>query len=517
MKKYALLLLAVLCIPCACIDDKGNYSYKSIDETVGIRIASGIEEEYSAVTAQKLTITPVIEGIENEDDWEYRWYVYPKTMGASDHIADTLSYEKNLDYTVSLKSGDYYMYYRIARKSTGVALYHPIDLKVASIYNNMWVVTKDDGTNTDIDVVLEDGTILPNVLAATNNGDTPVGTAIRSGYCDRYRMVVANPDGTSTNLSNLNILPVVTTRDVKIYDINSMKLLRNYEDLFYQPVPPTPELSWSASYRNGYSLIIGGRLYALGGSNESTVGKFSEKAGDYVIGKGIVPYMRIGSSMFVFFDEKGKSLMRLGNFDEQAFLFNETEDAPKTSTNMGCDLMHLEEQWVFPNKAGGLGLFRDQQTRKVYSAELDPQLLQGPNNPIETFEEVPADRIINRATHFANNMDVATIYFVHPDRGNELWSYDLGTQNEKLQVALGEGEQISYIKHVVSVLSSVSPTERVYMRVMVILTNNGGNWKLHLYDFLGETPDLNSESFKVHTGVGSAKHAFYKNPSTVAM
>lgn len=513
MKKYILGLLSCYLLGMvACIDDKGNYDYLPV-EAFDVQIKSGIEEEYVRDAMQKLEIVPEFGQQVDESVYEFCWYVYVQTNPSG---ADTISRERNLDYVVTLGSGDYKLTYQMKNKRTGICVYKQIKLKVASIYNDVWVVAKDNGSETDLDVVTSDGRVLPDVLAMVNEGQHPYGTAIKAGYIRGYNYSFSDAEGNIVNKRNVNALLMMTSEEVEIYDIDNMGLIKDYTDCFFGPLPEGKPL-WCCAYNSGYALIINNRIHVFNFSGGFT-GKFSEKAGLYKCGRGVIPPGH-STRTFVFFDENTQSFLRLAGTDEQVSDITERSEAARPCKNMGCKVVYMEDQFVFPNKPTGLALFQDPVEGKYYSAELSAEELGAGVNPLKTFAEVAADCKVGQAKVFAANQYVPTLYFGHPDVKNELWSYDFTTRKEKKQLDFPVGEEIVYAKHVVVITKSISATEREYMSAMAVLTQTAGRWKLYVLDFVGETQDIDetSKSTNPPSGEGNGRYVMFKNSNSMSI
>lgn len=512
MKKYILGLLCCFLLGItACIDDKGNYDYLPV-EAFDVQVKSGIEEEYIRDAMQKLEIIPEFGQPIDESEYEFCWYVYATPNPSK---ADTISWERNLSYVVTLGSGDYKLTYQVRNKRNGICTYKQVKLKVASIYNDVWVVAKDNGSETDLDVVTADGRVLPDVLAMVNEGQNLRGTAIKAGYINSYNYSYTDGEGNVVNKRYVSGLVMMTSEEVKIYDMDNMGQIKDYADCFFGPVPGGKPV-WCCAYNSGYAMIINNRIYVFNMSGGFT-GKFSEKAGLYKCGRAVVP-PGFSSNTFVFFDENTQSFLRLAGSDERVTDVAERSEAARPCNNMGCDVGYIEDQFVFPNKPTGLALFRDEAEGKYYSAELSADELSAGVNPLKTFAEVAADCKVGRAKVFAANQYVPTMYFGHPELKNELWSYDFTTRKEKKQLSLPAGEEIVYAKHVVAITKTVSPTEREYMSAMAVLTNTAGRWKLYILDFVGETQDIDetSKSANPPSGEGNGRYVMFKNSRSMS-
>lgn len=112
------LLMSALCCS-ACYDDKGNYTYHNIDEIT----ISGLEESYTVLVGEPITIKPQIESTlpGDEADYSYEWVWVGGTYQKKYNNAYVWSKEKEWDeFAIGLPSGTYKFYYRVKDERTGV-------------------------------------------------------------------------------------------------------------------------------------------------------------------------------------------------------------------------------------------------------------------------------------------------------------------------------------------------------------------------------------------------------------
>ena len=94
MKKLKYIGILFLLILFSCVDDESRYGDIDIDE---IKI-EGIKDYQEIEVGGKLTIAPVVTTKFGEkSDLSYVWYKYNEEQS----VADTLSFEKNLDVVIS--------------------------------------------------------------------------------------------------------------------------------------------------------------------------------------------------------------------------------------------------------------------------------------------------------------------------------------------------------------------------------------------------------------------------------
>ena len=151
----------------SCYDDKGNYSYRAINEITVKHDFFGdtMLRMYSFVDT--LRVFPAISPRVNHDpdNYEYEW----GAVGGDPTIGGqyTLGKEKDLVYPITLPSQSYSVYFKIQDKSTGITTISSLSLQLSTLFSRGWLVLGegDDG-RTQLDMVStggEDTTLLKNI------------------------------------------------------------------------------------------------------------------------------------------------------------------------------------------------------------------------------------------------------------------------------------------------------------------------------------------------------------------
>ena len=114
----------------SCYDDKANYSYRAINDTV-LRMYSFVDT---------LRVFPEISTTVNHDpdNYEYEWVA----VGGDPTIGGqyTLGKEKDLVYPITLPSQSYSVYFKIQDKSTGLTTISSLSLQLSTLFSRGWLV-----------------------------------------------------------------------------------------------------------------------------------------------------------------------------------------------------------------------------------------------------------------------------------------------------------------------------------------------------------------------------------------
>jgi hypothetical protein len=117
MKKLILLPWALALIALSCNEDKGSYDYKEINEVQ----FSGIAAEYTIPYLDTLRITPEITSTLAESEvgrYEYIWELGRPRYTSQPPVV--IGHERELNYYVDIKPGDYTLFMGVIDKQTGV-------------------------------------------------------------------------------------------------------------------------------------------------------------------------------------------------------------------------------------------------------------------------------------------------------------------------------------------------------------------------------------------------------------
>ena len=162
-----LSLLFFLLFLLGCVDDDSRYGDIEIDEIT----IEGIEEYREIEFGGRLTITPTVKTKFGEkSDLSYVWYKYNQKQV----VADTLSFEKNLDVTIAdaLPGDEITLSFKVIDNRTGVYQLHNSKFKTVGVYaGGTLMLCRNDG-QYDLSMLKKDGvTFYENIYSLANNGE----------------------------------------------------------------------------------------------------------------------------------------------------------------------------------------------------------------------------------------------------------------------------------------------------------------------------------------------------------
>lgn len=144
---YITILLTAIGLFATCDNDLGNYNYKTLDQ---LHI-SGIDSTLTALSLDNLNLSPTITGTTfNSADYTYQWIVISDD---EDKTVTELSDSMNLNYKVTLPSGNYYLYFKATNKQTGVFQQQKYKLTVFNATSKGWILLCSDNGRTQLDML----------------------------------------------------------------------------------------------------------------------------------------------------------------------------------------------------------------------------------------------------------------------------------------------------------------------------------------------------------------------------
>lgn len=485
----------------SCVDDKGNYSYLDPSEIMPIQI-EGIEEEMTVQIYNKLQITPELKNMDNPEKYTYEWYVMEYVVAGKAPERRDISNEQNLNYEVNLDPGLWRLIYKVTDKQNNVYTRAEVKLNVIAspVDTQGWYILKDDGNETDFDFINAEGTYYKDVLR--EQGLQLPGTAVSMEFQDqRYYHNIIDEHGNVVTLVNQSAFHILSSQETYTINSKTIQLFKDFEEQFYQ----TPETCKPQSMKHngsGFRFFVNdGRVYKVNGMS-ANVGKVSPVAGLYNLYGNIIT---CGYKECLVFDLVSHSFKLADAYVDELLPLPELEqnDAVYSFENMHYSLVCMDGG---PYGTQGYAVMKDNES--------EGGILLRTNNRTLGFTSLsPIDGNSKLLTTDLLAMpNVADfLYFKHGN--NKVYSYENAkdiapADKEKEILTYPEGELITSMKYVFRKATDEKPG----INQLAVLTTSAGNWKLYLYDLLGEsTPEINSEPAKVYEGEGNGRFLLYRN------
>lgn len=501
MKYISIILcLGISLIISSCAKDHSNYDYAD-KEVISV---TGMDKSYTKTSGiDSVVVNPVAASTNPNAQFEYLWGIYETNVQGYAPVLDTLARTKDLNFQVNQAAKGWVLVLRVTNTHTGYAQYFTADLNVVTAYTRGWYVQKDNGTQTDLDLFLTPTNSIPeskleNVYSLVN-GSKLDGKARQLTFFSSYKSDIVTPG----KFANTRTLFVTTDKEVVAIDINTLRVIRDLNNLFYTPpavkAPGFVIIGAQAVYLNN-----NGQLHSIYSMSVNTgqfgVGKIkNELAESYKLSK----YFLTGwisnpilfdevSSSFISSSGSGSTLTAAGDAS--------TTDMPANSNNK--TLLYMGQRQTF--SLLGYAVLKDKTDPGIkILSRVDGNnaaKLELKNDTLST-----TDKIYNATRYTLFDGDETMIYFV---LGNEVWSRNLTNNFEKLQFTAPAGEEITYIRH--RKYSIRSDIDFAY-NYFVIATKTGANYKVRMFNKasgnLNVTPEFTLE------GTGEVADVFYMAPA----
>lgn len=505
MKKYiGICCLLVIAFIAGCIDDRGNYDYIPSSEVFPVKI-TGLDTSYDCLVGDVIRAKPVVTGIEGEKDLKYTWFVYQRSVAYS--VEDTLCHTKDLEWLVDRDVNNYYLLFEVRDTVRDLFVNKRLYLTVSTAYSTGWFVLEDNGTNTDVDMV-SDGKTTENLMTTFGSGRMN-GKAIKIDFKDRHPQEVEHVDGTVTK-EYKKAFTVISERDMRVYDVQNMAVLKYKDDCFYE-MPTSLNPLDVATEASSDEVNVGGKFYLMSTGN---IGKFgypmmgADGTENYSIFKEGVLY----SQHCYLWDEVSQSFVYAYTGNSKFNLLNEAGDGEAnygTVSNTGCEMKRFKFR-SYEYKYGSIPA-----TWRAYALWLNREgkheildlTFISTNYPIKSKYSLPAGSGLPEAGALEVHQTETKMFF---SKGNQLYEHlvnsntDLASR-ERVVYSFPAGEEISCIRHLVAEKNVGEPMNR-----LVVLTNSANGWKLYGFEFINGGGEFDMtvlpEKAMIGQGEGNARY-----------
>lgn len=459
-------LLCVLGIFSACYDDKGNYDYK---DKLEITI-SNIENK-QAFVQEVIEFRPQVSP--EDRTYDYLWELMPSTETILNF--DTISMEKDFDFTVNLRPGNYRLRLRARDVETGIFTLQEYSLSVVMDMAVGWWFLKENEGTTDIDLQTADQK-KENLLAT--QGYRMEGEPKNFAYVGEWDYT---NDETNEVEYDTKAVFVVSDKDVVAIDFYSGNVLKNFEGLFIDV--PTNKKPQNIFQGNQSLFLVNDNhihLMLLLGNGET--GFFAD---EYAEEKPIViSDYRVASSEIMrplLFDELSSSFISTSR-DEMGIrsLKNDGWDEGSDQSavnNLNADLLYAGAR--LSNTSTSVNMYALMKSRTMEEFRLlkmRSSVASSYNNPVLKTFVLDASMNITTANRWTMAKNYDLMYFA---KGNELWSMDVANFNEvKQDVTVPAGEKITYMEN----LNYRFGDQANWFDAVIIATVNGNHYKVYRYN-----------------------------------
>lgn len=222
---YTLVLVAMMF---SCKKDLGNYEYHQVEKPV--IDASAIQSTYNVEQFGNLTVVPKIEFSGNAGDLAFEWFTYIKSTSSASTLPRTLLAEtKDLNLSIGIAPGNYYLELVVTDKKTGIKTNTQTLLNVLASMETGWLVLHSTNNTSDLDFIASKNLTtvqldkrIKNLFLSTSGASLP-GAAQMLGYSRR-------------NNSAFNFITVGNNQGIRRMQGFSFTNLGTDQELFRRPL-----------------------------------------------------------------------------------------------------------------------------------------------------------------------------------------------------------------------------------------------------------------------------------------
>ncbi|WP_161964215.1 PKD-like family lipoprotein [Chitinophaga flava] len=407
-----------------CYKDEGNYDYQEINSVE----ISGIDSSYAVMQGDPLVIKPVLSFTKDQSGdtskYSYEWLAIAKYGAGPYGERFQLANTRNLDIHIYLEpSKDYYVYYRVIDKATGVTFKYRFMLTVSIMTSKGMLILSEVNGKARLDMLSEypkKYTMYTDVLTMLGSQVPRDGAPIEMGVVSTGYYLTTTAGTHKINTSNFGWQPA-----------NSIA----YE--FQTNMPDNMVAERLISYSGGALCLSDGNLYVyyqVSSIRYNVPVNYIGSEGKYF---KVSKHISVGSSIMptILYDETNHRFIRYqapnaeSNYmPDGGTLFN-YQDPTK-------DLLYMT--WNNYNNGMTFALLKDRATQQVMLARMNVTntlLLQN------SYGQVVAPDI-EKATQFA--VDPVNGYLFY-SVGGRLYEYDQSLKTTKVMLDR-PGEVISLLR-----------------------------------------------------------------------
>ncbi len=516
MKKF--LYIFIILLVSSCFVDKGNYSYKDINEII-IDVSS-IPTEYNVTQFEKLTIAPVIKFSQNavsEENLEYKWTIY--NTNYANRFSEIIGNEKVFDKTITQQSSanSYILVLDVKDKKTGIAAQQRFTVWINSEVISGWVVVHSKDGKSDIDYIATTNAVpsltqnrhLKNVFSLVN----------KTKMNGNARFIA----GARRNNSVINSVYIGT--DSELYKVKgkTFELELTFQNMF-TIVPGTikPQLyEIGGSYANYQFLINDGKAHAI--SNQSAW----ENTFSYALPPNVsmLNATEVDLAPFVYIPEAFPSTTKFGGvfYDKlgQRFVimpyttsptatlskFNDQINSLFNVNNIGKEIVYFEKG--FNNY--GYAIFKNNTSAERWLYIANFNIAMNSNLAVAMYNMTNLPEIISAKFYSTGNRGNVLLYATNKD----IYTYDYSGSNTatKINNQFPANEEITCMK--IYKPGTGNNLSNANGAILYVATWNGTEGKLYEFSMNEANGYLRSkEPLNVFNGFGKIMDMNHKLEGT---
>ncbi len=494
MKNKYLYIIFIISLLTSCFQDKGNYNYTEHEEIT----VTGIESSYTKISlVDRITLDPTITSNKPGAEFKYWWGIYETSVQGSVPKVDTLYRTKSIDYLVDKSAKTWVLVFGAKNIKTGYTKIITSNINVVTQFTRGWYVAKTENGKTDMDLFLTPTNIIPegkmeNVFSLVN-GEKLEGQAMSLRFYHDYKAF------NGSLFANTRSLFLVSDGDASVVDIGTLKVIRDFNALFYG-VPSVKKPDFVCNGSSAFYFANNGNLHSIYNMSANS-GQFGapqmvdEYNSPYKLSKYYFTYWVYDP---IFFNETTTSFVSAGGAGTQLVAVRDAATTNMPANNTNKKLLYMG------HKTGS-------QAVAVLQDKTDPNLkIVSKITPSTSAMMIVNDtlsaneKVFNATLYTLFNADEDMMYFTV---GKEVWSRNLTNRFEQLQYTVPSDETITYIHH----LKYTGEAATYGHNLFAVATKKGDSYIVRMFTKTSGNLDL-TPVFTM-TGKGEVGDIIYISPS----
>ena len=489
------------CFLTSCYRDKGNYSYKALNE-----ISFDMPDDVSAQQGEVLHIEPKMTfALENnEENLSYEWVI--SVPSTEDSVNVVLSTERNFAEPINYSSGNTYPFRLfVTDNNTGVTYVKKMNLLVRTHFSPGYFVVEqyDDHSdfsfyNTELDTVIYDA-------FSTMNPDIVLPPTMTDMYSIDYNGYTVNAGDVSIRYEAGNMTMLFGEDWGYVIDFRSAQVSSSIDQMFSTKPDVIRPQALISEQSGKFFLINDGRVYRMQLAEGQTL--FGEQmlasdGKDYgcspLVGKGF-EYRGMANGV-LFFDELNRRFYSIYQATGLTFTDVGVSYVDEVSGDTILKMKDVPDDWELTGLAQG-GMMNSYYWLMFDSDDafrvVQYGIASSYGNPVNVVDETQCPGM-RECRVFASPYGRNQVYYAN---GNEIRLYDVAANTSRVVYTFPAGEEV------VSIIFPVATNGSN----MTVATNNGESGTLYTFSMSGTGDLQTSEPTKKVTGFGKIKKIVYKN------
>ncbi|MBK3515843.1 PKD-like family lipoprotein [Carboxylicivirga marina] len=502
VKYHTIIVLIISLVIISCAKDDSTFQTIELNEfSIG-----DFEAKYSLVSIQDtIKINPEIMS-EGEEMYQYMWMYYEKVIAGKVTRFDTISYEKDIEFQITMPPGEYELVFQATQSSTGISKYQTTDLSVVTASSRGWYILKEEKGNTELDLNNK-GKVSANMISGVW-GRPLRGKPVQISYAPYYNWI--DPETNASSKRNKVLVPL-SEEEMFILRYDDLKILRDFSNSFFEKVPERQAPNFFIANYRGMFLGNDGQAYSIDNqfSNSGLFGAAKLSNTDIGLSNQFIQINEMASPLVYNTSTSSFCTIR----PTSSYLVGFQEEGRLSSINyplcrnLDADLQYLGRQSRgFDSSGTGIAILKSKSTGEQLLGHLELNALGffgGLKNPLFQLDGIAPDLQLTNADCYGVNRDYQFLYF---SIGSSLYSFNIKYHTEEELLVMPGGEEITFIEHY---QYDIYDDEENQFDKLVVATFDGVNYKIYLYDTLAGIPTGEPE---IMQGVGKVHDMFYMSP-----